>query len=107
MALLTFVRRLIRPGQDWPLDDLLPEGADAVSPRVVASYVRRLHSAVLDLADCGETADVELVEISHYPHPLYDGAGFEIAGDFESHRNVPNGEGRSVEIERLYVINRT
>lgn len=41
--------------------------------------------------------------ITHYPDPLYDAQGFDVAGDYESHRNIPNGEGRDVKVERLYI----
>lgn len=44
--------------------------------------------------------------VTHYPHPLYDDAGLTAAGDFGSHRNVPNGEGRDAQTERLYVLDR-
>jgi DNA adenine methylase len=45
--------------------------------------------------------------ITHYPHPLYDDSGLGVAGDFESHRNIPNGSGRDRQLERLYVLDRT
>lgn len=41
--------------------------------------------------------------IVHYPDPLYDDAGLVVAGDFASHRNIPNGGNRDVQIERLYL----
>lgn len=44
--------------------------------------------------------------VTHYPHPTYDDAGLTIAGDYESHRNVPNGDGRDNQVERLYVLDR-
>lgn len=44
--------------------------------------------------------------ITHYPDPLYDGQGFAVLGDYDSHRNVPNGEGRDVKVERLYLAGR-
>jgi DNA adenine methylase len=44
--------------------------------------------------------------ITHYPHPLYDHAGFAIAGDYCSYRDVPNGGYREQKIERLYVLDR-
>lgn len=43
--------------------------------------------------------------VTHYPHPFYD-AAFAVAGDYESHRNIPNGEGRARQVERLYVLDR-
>ncbi len=44
--------------------------------------------------------------VTHYAHPLYD-AALPNVGDYESHRNIPNGEGRSVKAERLYLLDRT
>lgn len=43
------------------------------------------------------------VAIVHYPDALYDAAGLAVLGDYESHRNVPNGEGRTKATERLYL----
>lgn len=44
--------------------------------------------------------------VSHYPHAFYDCADLTIAGDYSSHRNIPNGEGRDVQVERLYLLDR-
>lgn len=44
--------------------------------------------------------------VTHYPHPMYDGSGLSVAGDYTSHRNVPNGPGRGAKVERLYVLDR-
>lgn len=47
--------------------------------------------------------------VTHYPHPMYDNAGLVVAGDYVSHRNVPNdvsGVGRDNRSERLYVLDR-
>lgn len=44
--------------------------------------------------------------ITHYPHPLYDDAGLTVAGDYSSHRNIPNGDGRDDKTERLYLLDR-
>lgn len=41
--------------------------------------------------------------ITHYPHPLYDD-NFMVLGDYTSHRNIPNGEARDDQIERLYYL---
>lgn len=45
--------------------------------------------------------------VTHYPHPLYDSAGMVAGGDYSSHRNIPNGSGRDVQVERLYLIDRS
>lgn len=48
--------------------------------------------------------------VTHYPHPTYDEAGLTIAGDYGSHRNIPNdvsGVGREDKVERLYVLDRS
>lgn len=48
--------------------------------------------------------------VTHYPHPMYDNAGLAVAGDYVSHRNVPNdvsGVGRDNRSERLYVLDRS
>ena len=45
--------------------------------------------------------------VTHYPHPLYDASGMKIAGDYGSHRNRPNGSGRDVRTERLYILDRS
>jgi hypothetical protein len=42
--------------------------------------------------------------LTHYPHPFYDESPMSVVGDYSSHRNVPNGEGRSVKAERLYLL---
>ena len=44
--------------------------------------------------------------VTHYPHEFYD-AEMTFAGDYASHRNIPNGEGRSVKAERLYLLDRS
>lgn len=46
------------------------------------------------------------IVVSHYPHAMYDST-MKVAGDFGSHRNVPNGAGRAKQVERLYVIDRS
>lgn len=48
--------------------------------------------------------------VTHYPHPTYDNAGLAVAGDYVSHRNIPNdtsGVGRGDKTERLYVLDRS
>jgi DNA adenine methylase len=47
------------------------------------------------------------VVVSHYPHPFYDDGPWEVLGDYESHRNIPNGKTRSVAHERLYRLRRS
>lgn len=48
--------------------------------------------------------------VTHYPHPTYDNAGLTLAGDYGSHRNIPNGDQqrkRDTVTERLYVLDRS
>ncbi len=47
------------------------------------------------------------VVVTHYPHPLFDDGPWKTLGDYESHRNIPNGDGRSIAVERLYQFDRT
>lgn len=45
--------------------------------------------------------------ITHYAHPYYDlAAPWTSTDDYDSRRNVPNGAGRDVKSERLYVLAR-
>lgn len=46
------------------------------------------------------------VALTHYPHEFYDMRPWTSTFDFESHRNIPNGEGRDVKVERLYILER-
>lgn len=47
--------------------------------------------------------------ITHYPHPRYDELApyLTMVDDYSSHRNVPNGDGRDVQVERLYILDRS
>ena len=45
--------------------------------------------------------------ITHYPHPFYDDLPLTSGGDYTSHRNIPNGEGRDPQVERLYLFDRS
>lgn len=70
--------------------------------------VIREKAACAELIDLVAATPYSLAEfqeagLTHYPDPLYDSQGFDVAGDYESHRNVPNGEGRDVKVERLYI----
>lgn len=58
------------------------------------------HAAFVTAARATTHCDVL---VTHYPHPLYDEGPWKSLGDYESHRNIPNGDaGRSVAVERLY-----
>jgi DNA adenine methylase len=45
--------------------------------------------------------------VTHYPHPTYDELEWTRVEDYESHRNIPNGDGRDKQTERLYIYDRT
>lgn len=45
--------------------------------------------------------------VTHYQHDAYDSSGLAVAGDYLSHRNIPNGGGREPKAERLYLLDRT
>lgn len=72
------------------------------APGSASAYVEDAfqHEAFLDAALRARHARFA---ITHYPDPLYDQAGLVVAGDYTSHRNVPNGSGRDQAVERLYL----
>lgn len=48
--------------------------------------------------------------VTHYPDPQYDAFEWTSTDDFRSHRNIPNkgaDAGRDVQIERLYILDRS
>lgn len=46
--------------------------------------------------------------ITHYPCDFYDDAApWSSLEDYSSHRNIPNGDGRDVQAERLYILDRS
>lgn len=58
------------------------------------------HQAMMDAIDALQDARVAIV---HYPHEFYDDRAWSSVGDYVSHRNIPNGDGRDDKIERLYL----
>lgn len=100
--ILDLIDRLDAPGVcifvDPPyIDETRPSSTGANSAYENDSFD---HEAFVKAARDVKNASLVVV---HYPHSLYD-ENFTIVGDYESHRNVPNGAGRDVKIERLYVI---
>lgn len=99
------IKRLDAPGVLFFVD---PPYLDESRPKSVGTSSGYVH----DQFDHGEfLAAVQATKhasfaITHYPHPMYDQAGFEFGGDYSSHRNIPNGEGRDVQVERLYLLDR-
>lgn len=107
---------------DWPVEEALkrldapgclhlvdPPYLDASRPTSVGAssgykYDSFDHSAFIAAAQSLKYADVV---VTHYPHPLFDDGPWTVLGDYESHRNIPNGEGRAIAVERLYQLDRT
>lgn len=86
-----------------------PPYIDDSRPRSVGTSSAYVHDAFDHAAfiEAMQTAKHASFAVTHYPHALYDDAGLTIAGDYGSHRNIPNGEGRDVKAERLYLLDRT
>jgi DNA adenine methylase len=57
------------------------------------------HVTFVEAVRATKHADIFL---THYPHAFYDQGPWTVVGDFESHRNIPNGPGRQKVVERLY-----
>jgi DNA adenine methylase len=98
------IQRLDAPGVlifvDPPyLEASRPTSTGTSSPYVEDSFDH--HAFVTQML----TARHASFAVTHYPHALYDGVMAQ-AGDYESHRNIPNGEGRESVVERLYVLDR-
>lgn len=99
------LERMDKPGVlifvDPPyLDESRPKSLGASSAYVCDGFD---HAAFVAAARATESADVI---VTHYPHPLYDDGPWRSLGDYESHRNIPNGSGRSIAVERLYQLDR-
>lgn len=104
---------------DWPIEELLtkldkpsvlhfvdPPYLDESRPKSLGTSSAYIHdgfdhTAFVVAARATIHSDVLVV---HYPHPLYDEGPWKSLGDYESHRNIPNGEGREVAVERLYQL---
>lgn len=100
--ILDLIDRLDAPGVCVFVD---PPYADETRPRSTggnSAYVDDAfdHEAFVKKARQAKHASFVVV---HYPHSLYDD-NFDQLGDYSSHRNVPNGSGRDVAIERLYLM---
>jgi DNA adenine methylase len=104
--ILDLIERLDAPGVlllvDPPyLDESRPKSLGTSSAYVKDAFD---HDAFIKAMHAAKHASFA---ITHYPHPLYDGAGLTVAGDYSSHRNIPNGDGRDVKAERLYLLDRS
>lgn len=107
---------------DWPIEELIqrfdkpgvlilvdPPYLEASHPKSTGSssgYVEDSFDHV-EMIEAMMTATHASYAITHYPHPFYNEAGFTVAGDYKSHRNIPNGDGRDVQVERLYLMDRS
>jgi DNA adenine methylase len=96
------IDRYDAPGALMFIDPPYTEDARPASTGASSAYVEDAFDHH-ELLDAVRSARHMRFAIVHYPDPLYDGAGFYVVGDFESHRNVPNGEGRADQVERLYL----
>lgn len=83
------------------IDDSRPTSIGSSSAYVHDEFDHRAFIAAMHAAKHASFA------VTHYPHRLYDDAGLTVAGDYTSHRNIPNGEGRDDRAERLYLLDRS
>lgn len=104
---------------DWPIEELLsrfdkpgilhfvdPPYLEESRPRSLGASSAYIHDG-FDHAGFVAAAQASAhcdILVTHYPHPLYDDGPWRSLGDYESHRNIPNGDGRSVATERLYQL---
>lgn len=105
---------------EWPITELLerfdkpgvlhfvdPPYLDESRPRSIGASSAYEHDTFnhIEFVERAKTTKHADVIVSHYPHPLYDNGPWRSLGDYESHRNIPNGDdGRAVAVERLYQI---
>lgn len=102
---LDLIDRLDAPGVLILVDPPYIDETRAKSTGTSSAYVHDSfdHEAFIDAMHGAKHASFA---VTHYPHPLYDGH-LEVAGDYGSHRNIPNGDGRDVKQERLYLLDRS
>lgn len=95
--------RLDAPGLLHFVDPPYLEESRPKSMGAMGAYVHDTfdHASFVEAARAMKFADMV---VSHYPHPFYDEGPWKSLGDYESHRNIPNGEGRSIAVERLYQL---
>jgi len=101
------IKRLDAPGVLFLVDPPYFDESRPLSTGTSSAYVEDSfdHRAFMDAVQASEHASFA---ITHYPHDFYDNAeGFVSAGDYQSHRNIPNGDGRDVKAERLYILDRS
>ena len=100
--ILDLIGRMDKPGVLIFVDPPYTEASRANSTGASSGYEKDSfdHASFLDAVKNAEHAQFA---ITHYPDPLYDEQGFTVLGDYSSHRNIPNGEGRDVKVERLYL----
>lgn len=105
--ILDLVSRFDAPGVlifvDMPyLDASRPTSTGTSSPYVEDSFPHEGFVTAMRGAKHAKFA------ITHYPHAFYDeAADWASVEDYTSHRNIPNGDGRARQAERLYVLDRT
>ena len=105
----------------WPIEELLrridapgvlhfvdPPYLDAARPTSLGASSPYVHDEFDHQSFTNAVAAAQYAEVilTHYPHSFYDEGPWEVLGDYESHRNIPNGEGREVAVERLYKFRR-
>lgn len=106
MDILDLVARFDKPGVlhfvDMPYEDeSRPTSTGGSSAYVEDQFP---HEAFVEAMLAAKHASFA---ITHYPHPRYDAAApWTLVADYDSHRNIPNGDGRDVQVERLYVLDR-
>lgn len=105
---------------DWPIEEVLlrldrpgvlhlvdPPYLEESRPKSLGSSSAYIHDG-FDHAAFVAAARATIhcdVLVTHYPHALYDDGPWKSLGDYESHRNIPNGDaGREVAVERLYQL---
>ena len=105
--IVELVQRFDKPGVlhfvDMPyLDESRATSTGTSSPYVHDEFP---HEAFVEAMLAAKHASFA---ITHYIHPFYnEAAPWTAIHDYESHRNVPNGAGRDVAVERLYILDRT
>jgi len=106
---------------NWPIEELLrrldahgilhfvdPPYLDESRPRSLGASSAYSHDNFdhVSFIAAAQATRYARILVTHYPHPLYDEGPWTVLGDYESHKNIPNGSGRGLTTERLYSLNR-
>lgn len=104
--IVDLIGRMDKPGVLIFVDMPYTDASRPTSTRGSSGYLHDAfpHQGFVDAMLATEHASFA---ITHYPDEFYDNAApWTSTDDYSSHRNIPNGDGRSVAVERLYVLDR-